>query len=135
MALRKIENGAEADGRAPAEIRECPLAILKVTASWCGPCKKIHSEFVRLCGEHNTISSYVLDLDAAQSEGGDAQQLLEVLDVSALPTFIGFDRGLEVSRVKGASLAELTQLFEALAARESAAEESQAPPLEIHDAK
>jgi thioredoxin 1 len=125
MALLKITEGAE----------DCDLAIVKVTASWCGPCKKIHPEFLRLCNEHSTISSYVLDLEAAQREGGEALRLLDSLDVDALPAFVGFARGRELSRAKGADPSNLALLFKTLAASAVSAQASEPPPLEIHDAK
>ena len=135
MALRRIEHNGEGDSlAAPAELKGRPLAILKVTATWCGPCKRIQPEFVRLCGNYLAVASYVLDLDAAQKEGGDAQQLLEVLDISALPTFVAFNSGLEVGRVQGAAVDEVTQLFEALVASSSSSAPEPAPS-EIHDAK
>lgn len=136
MALRKIDKtNGEGDSRAPAELKDCPLAILKVTATWCGPCKRIQPEFVRLCGSYSAVASYALDLDAAQKEGGDVQQLLEVLDISALPTFVAFNRGVEFGRVKGASIDDVTQLFEALVASLSSSSPEEPAQPKIHDAK
>ena len=129
MALCRIRGGSEEGGCVPEEIREAPLALLKVTASWCGPCKRVQPEFLRICGTCESVVAYVLDVDAAQKEGGDAQQLLDVLDISALPTFVGFRGGKEWGRVQGAMADDIEKLFASLV---TAGSES---PAEIEGAK
>lgn len=133
MALKKVQGGVEVGGQAPQELRGCPTALLKVTASWCGPCKQIHPGFLSTCEKYATIQAYILDIDEANQEGGDAQQLLEVLDISALPTFVAFHAGQEIGRLKGASVDDMERLFATLKTSAEAAIPGP-PPTEIADA-
>lgn len=95
----------------PSALRGASAAILKVTASWCGPCQRIHPEFVKLCRKNkDNFHSYVLDIEAANSEDGDAKLLLDVLDVSSLPTFILFREGREIDRCVGGNMANVEAL-------------------------
>ena len=112
MALRR---GVEETGslvQCPDALKYCDVAILKVTAAWCGPCNKVHPDFVRLCKASPAVTPYTLDIDAARTESSDTQALLEALDVSALPTFIAFRGGVEIGRVKGTGAIDLSNLFD-----------------------
>ena len=120
MALQELKHPVaealpHAAPNAFGALRGAGAAVLKVTANWCGPCKKIHPEFLNLCCAYPHVKSLVLDIDAAQNEGGDAQQLLDLLAINALPTFILFRKGVEQSRICGSAPGDLRELFAASA--------------------
>ena len=69
-----------------------------------------------MSSQYPAVPAFVLDLEAAQQEGGDAQVLLGELNVSSLPTFVGFVDGKEIGRVERVALEEVEQLYLALAA-------------------
>ena len=108
MALVCLKDNAN---RHPDDLRASTRSILKVSATWCSPCQEIHHPFALLARDHENIDVFILDLEAAQQEGGDAQQLLNVLDIEALPTFVAFAEGKEVGRVKGSNLETIRQIF------------------------
>jgi thioredoxin 1 len=100
----------------PQALQEAEHAVVKVTATWCGPCKAIQPEFMKACRELPALQVFSLDVDAAQKEGGHGAQLLELLDVEALPTFVAFRSGVMHGRVKGASLVDVKQMLSSLQA-------------------
>jgi len=53
--------------------------IIKYTASWCGPCKKIHPHFSKLAADHPNIVFATEDIELDLGE--------QFSDISALPTF------------------------------------------------
>ena len=112
MALLMVSK--EGGSASPTDLRAAPVAVLKVTATWCGPCKSIQPYFVELCEQYRPTQGFILDIDQAQKEGGDAQQLLGVLNVTALPTFVAFNQGVEVGRCAGSAPPDLAALFAAL---------------------
>ena len=109
-ALLRIDKGEE-KAITPTELATAPLCILKVTAPWCGPCKRIHPEFVGHCMNNERITGCVLDVELAQSEAGEALQFYEQLNIEAFPTFIALVQGQELKRFKGASAMGLEALF------------------------
>jgi len=122
MALVMVSK--EGGSASPTDLRAAPVAVLKVTATWCGPCKSIQPHFVELCEKYGTTQGFILDIDQAQKEGGDAQHLLGILNVTALPTFVAFSKGVEVGRCAGSAPPELAALFATLADSAAAADEA-----------
>jgi thiol-disulfide isomerase/thioredoxin len=53
--------------------------IIKYTASWCGPCKKIQPHFSKLTADHPNIVFATEDIELDLGE--------QFSDISALPTF------------------------------------------------
>lgn len=110
-AIVCLGDDGSARAATPSELQNASAAVLKVTARWCGPCKRVHPEFVKLCEENsNSFTAFVLDVDDADSEGSDAKTLLELVNATALPTFITFRNGVEVSRCTGGCMDSVKNL-------------------------
>lgn len=83
--------------------------IIDLWAPWCGPCKAMKPAFDKLSEEYGD-KARVLAVNADESH-----QVLESLQVFAIPTVVVFQGGNEVLRRKGAqSEADLRALFEAV---------------------
>ena len=111
MALCKICVDGKLSPTIPSEIQEQDLVVLKITASWCGPCKRVQPIFAEECKKYENVCAYVLDTDLAQEGSDDEKKLLDALDVSALPTFIYFRNGIEVHRFAGSDEVTLRKAF------------------------
>lgn len=102
---------ATAEAATPAELREAPFAVLKVTATWCGPCREIHPKFVDIANSCPRVATFVLDVDKAQQEGDEAQAMLDAAKVEFLPTFLAYQAGVDRGRVEGSKVKELQALM------------------------
>lgn len=91
-----------------------PAAVIKFTASWCGPCQAIAPAVDTLAAQHPGIACAEVDIDKNQS-------LAQSYGVSAVPTFLFFSSGKIVQTVKGADLNGVTGGFKALSSKTSAA--------------
>lgn len=83
------------------------LKILKVGATWCGPCKTIRGPYVQLANHFRTqIKFFEVDYDIDQ----DIQTVLvEHFDIQALPTFLFFGRNGYFKKMEGINQQELQQ--------------------------
>lgn len=110
-AIVRLDKQGCAQASTPSELQTAPAALLKVTARWCGPCERIQPQFVTWCKDNSErFSAFVLDVDDAEVEGEDTKTLLDLLDASALPTFIAFSNGVEVSRCTGGCMESVRNL-------------------------
>lgn len=90
MALVKLSSKEET----PCDFEELlghTIAVLKVSAEWCRPCRRIQPKLVELCHEAR-LPVFSLDIEKAQ-EGMDSSEFLNSLRVKALPTFFAFESG------------------------------------------
>jgi thiol-disulfide isomerase/thioredoxin len=108
MALVKLLSN---DRAALADVRNAPFAIVKVTATWCGPCRQIHSSFQDIARKCPNVEAFELDIDAAQQESADMQAMLATAKVECLPTFLAVRNGEEFKRVEGANVDKLKALM------------------------
>lgn len=74
--------------------------IIKFTATWCGPCKKIAPVFEKLSSEYKDISFYEVDVDIEE-------EFCNKMNVNSMPTFIFFNNGQEYKRLSGSNSSEL----------------------------
>lgn len=102
MAVLNVPGEASA-----VDVRDAPACIVKITATWCGPCERIHPTFVQLAGEHE-VSGFTIDVDTSDD---DAQQILELIDAKALPSFVALRHGVELGRCVGSNQDDLRKLF------------------------
>jgi thioredoxin 1 len=86
------------------------VSIVKASADWCGPCRKMDPLFDELAAASG-LQAFRLDVDLAEPQGGDAADLLTRMRVSALPCFVLFNDGKEVQRLVGADADKLAELF------------------------
>jgi thioredoxin 1 len=74
------------------------MHILRFTAEWCGPCKKMKPVLDKIVGEHPDVTILVRDIE---TEFGRAAA--EMYDVTGVPTLIKIDAdGNETARLVGA---------------------------------
>ena len=65
-------------------------------ATWCGPCKVIAPQIVKMSDAFPSVRFYKLDVD-------DVPDVAQELGVRAMPTFYIFNKGDKVNEVVGAN--------------------------------
>lgn len=71
------------------------LAVVKFTASWCGPCKAIAPVVEQLARKYPQVEFFEVDVD-------QSKDIAQKYGVTAMPTFVYFQSQSEVNRVRGA---------------------------------
>ena len=98
--LVKIEEFMEA-------IKDDRLVVIDFYAQWCGPCKAIAPLVEELAEEHKEKAVfYKVDVENADKE--------VVVEVSAMPTFIFYRKGEQITLFQGANPKKLRQTVEDL---------------------
>ena len=90
------------------EVSEVPQqggVVIDFFATWCGPCKRIAPTYEKLSEAFSTIVFLKVDVD-------EAAELVNMYDVSVMPTFVFLKDGKEVKRVEGADMAGLEAGFQ-----------------------
>merc|ERR1711915_1162033 len=72
------------------------LMVLDCFATWCGPCKVIAPQVVKMSDTYKDARFYKIDVD-------DVPDVAQELGVRAMPTFFLFKNGEKVSEVVGAN--------------------------------
>ena len=85
--------------------------IIKFTATWCGPCKRIAPKFKELKEKVEHLVDFVI-VDA--DEGSD---ICSALKVRGYPAFVSFINGEMAESMLGASETELLAFFKATISR------------------
>jgi thioredoxin 1 len=57
------------------------IIVLKFTATWCGPCQRIKTQYENLSSEYSNVIFTEIDVD-------EMEKLTEHFEVSCMPTFI-----------------------------------------------
>ncbi|EGC33864.1 hypothetical protein DICPUDRAFT_88591 [Dictyostelium purpureum] len=83
------------------------VAIVYLTATWCGPCRAIAPIFSRLANENPEIAFIKVDVDKCHD-------LPLASSVTGVPTFVAFRTKVEVDRKAGASPAAIEGLIKLL---------------------
>lgn len=81
--------------------------IVYFTAVWCGPCQAIAPIVEKLYTSFTNIDVFKVDLDSNKA-------LASQQSISAVPTFILFHKGKEISRIQGANIQALNEGFKKL---------------------
>jgi len=83
--------------------------VIDFFADWCGPCKRIAPEYVKLSEKYTDIVFLKVDADESEALTGS-------FDVSALPTFLFLNKGNIVKelRLEGADLNTLVKNLDKL---------------------
>ncbi|KAM4714863.1 thioredoxin-like [Anableps anableps] len=85
------------------------LVVVDFTATWCGPCKQIAPEFVKLSelAENKDVIFLKVDVDEADDVSGHCK-------ISCMPTFHFYKNGEKLFEFSGANLATLKSKLEEL---------------------
>lgn len=84
-----------------------PVAI-DFYATWCGPCRMISPRFEQFSEKFANIHFVKVDVD-------QAQEIAAAMSITAMPTFIFFKGGKEVTKVIGADPSELESALNRIA--------------------
>ena len=76
------------------------LVVVDCFANWCGPCKAIAPAFADLHTVYPDVTYLKLNVD-------DEDDLAEDLEISSLPTFLFYHRGVQLHKMLGANLEKL----------------------------
>ena len=91
-----------------SEVSEVPqqgAVVIDFFATWCGPCKRIAPTYEKLSEAFPNIAFLKVDVD-------ESAELVNMYDVSVMPTFVFLKDGKEVKRVEGADMAGLEAGFQ-----------------------
>ncbi|RMJ20934.1 PITH domain-containing protein [Aspergillus sp. HF37] len=91
------------------------ILVADFHADWCGPCKAIapaYEQLARQLTRPNRITFTKINVD-------EQQDIAKAYGVSAMPTFIIFERGRPVSTVRGADSRKLNEVVQRLASEAS----------------
>ncbi|GAQ84515.1 hypothetical protein KFL_001920150 [Klebsormidium nitens] len=77
--------------------------VVDFWATWCGPCKHIAPVFVELAKQYPHVVFLKVDVD-------ENQDIAQMEDISAMPTFRVYKRGNKIDELIGASKEKLEQL-------------------------
>eukprot|EP00554_Chaetoceros_debilis_P006145 CAMPEP_0194078876 /NCGR_PEP_ID=MMETSP0149-20130528/5172_1 /TAXON_ID=122233 /ORGANISM="Chaetoceros debilis, Strain MM31A-1" /LENGTH=196 /DNA_ID=CAMNT_0038760211 /DNA_START=118 /DNA_END=705 /DNA_ORIENTATION=+ len=86
------------------------FVIVKFTADWCGPCKRIHPLFLALAEknlENDRVMFVSVDVD-------DAEDIAGQCEVKAMPTFQCYKEGKKFKEFSGASDEKLEAMVESV---------------------
>jgi thiol-disulfide isomerase/thioredoxin len=95
------------------EIPQDKKIIIDFFADWCGPCKRIAPEYVKLSEKYTDIEFYKCDIDEKPSDA-TATSLSELFEISSLPTFLFLVNSKVVNKLEGADIEGLKKLIEDL---------------------
>ena len=82
--------------------------LFMFSAPWCGPCKKVFPLFEELSLSYSTVGFYKVDIEDCET------QIVEIVSVTVLPTFILYKSGSVVRQVEGANIDNITTLIESI---------------------
>jgi thioredoxin 1 len=91
----------------PSEIPQQGAVVIDFFATWCGPCKKIAPTFEKLSEAFPTVQFFKVDVD-------ESAELVNMFDISAMPTFVFLKDGKVVKKVEGADMVGLEAGFNLL---------------------
>ena len=89
------------------EILKRDFTILKFSADWCGPCKRISPLFESLSKDTKYSNIYFAEVDV-----DIAQDVCKEYEIEGLPTFVLFEKDKEISRFSGANETKLRNLVD-----------------------
>ena len=99
--------------------------IIKFTADWCGPCKRIQPQFEELASrpENDKVLFAICDVDKEEELSGRA-------NVRSLPTFLFLLNGGEIGRIEGSNIDGVAKMTAELvrAAFKQKKKEASTPP-------
>ena len=88
--------------------------IIKGTATWCGPCKQIQRDYVKLSKEYDNIGFYECDIDEEECPVMD--------EIRVVPTFLFYHEGKLYDTITGADLKSITVEIKKISEKEQESE-------------
>ncbi|XP_042258361.1 thioredoxin b [Thunnus thynnus] len=85
------------------------LVVVDFTATWCGPCKQIGPEFVKLSEKPENKNVIFLKVDVDEAEDVSSH-----CGINCMPTFHFYKNGQKVDEFSGANLQTLIAKVESL---------------------
>ena len=82
------------------------LIIVKASATWCGPCKRIKNDFLTM---FNNLPDNVILIDIDIDEADDVAQYLKIKKV---PTIMNFVNGLPMDIYTTSDVSQIKQFFD-----------------------
>ena len=76
------------------------IVLVKFTAEWCGPCKRIHPDFVKIAERETDIIFAEVDVDENEETSTEC-------GISAMPTFQFYKDGKMIKSIRGANIPDL----------------------------
>lgn len=71
------------------------ISVLQLSASWCGPCRRVKPDIEAMSQKYPDVDFYYIDVEDVQAAG-------EEYNVTALPTFMFLKGDATVDRLEGA---------------------------------
>ena len=91
----------------PSDIPQTGSVVIDFFATWCGPCKRIAPTYEKLAEAFPNITFLKVDVD-------ESGELVNMFNISAMPTFVFLKNGKEILRVEGADMKGLEAGFDLL---------------------
>ena len=86
------------------------LTIIDYSAAWCGPCKMIYPDLVKLAEANTNVVFVKVDVDEAAEMG-----IEEASAIDSLPTFHYYRDGMLMGSVEGANIKNVTETMKKFA--------------------
>ena len=88
--------------------------MIKATATWCGPCKRIHPKVVELAKnpKYENIKFYEYDIDAIDDCPLQGH-------IRVVPTFLFFEKNNLVHKVKGGDILSVVKYLDSIVSQVS----------------
>ncbi|KAJ5109856.1 thioredoxin [Penicillium argentinense] len=87
------------------------LVVLDCWATWCGPCKAIEPKLEEFSAAFSQVKFYKLNVDDPA-----VADVVQELNVRAMPTVMFFEKGEKVTEIVGADLHGIERGIQALVA-------------------
>jgi thioredoxin 1 len=83
--------------------------VVKFSAHWCLPCKRIHPVYENYsnCEKYKSICFVHVDLQDSE----ESVDLCNKFKISGMPTFVLFENNVEINRFSGANESKLLDLL------------------------
>tara|TARA_Y100001935_G_C16832345_1_gene280011 strand:+ start:170 stop:499 length:330 start_codon:yes stop_codon:yes gene_type:complete len=86
-------------------VKKHPVIIVKFTADWCGPCKKVAPHIYNLMAKYYDINYLVVDVD-------EARDISSYLKIRSIPTLVSFINNGDIHEfLSSSSLDDITAFF------------------------
>ena len=88
-----------------ALLRKDEKFVVKFTANWCGPCKKIHPFYKQKCTEYKAYDFLTIDVD-------DFDAIASKYSIAMMPTFLILKGDSVIGTCRGSSKPELESFLD-----------------------